>query len=123
MLILFVLRNLTFCHVCKPIVLIVLRDVETDVLAPLANTHRDEVVDEPIAEVTHNERINDYYHEGKEMVKEYYETFPSAGYQTFLNEDTRQNCSEDTARSVCWEYIEGIVHVCLASPVNGCVTN
>ena len=123
MLILFVLRNLTFCNVCKTIVLIVLRDVKTDMLAPLANTHWDEVVDEPITEVTHNERINDYYDEGKEMVKEYYETLPSAGYESFLNEDTCQNCSEDTARSVCWEYIEGIVNAGLASPINGCVTD
>lgn len=67
MLVLFVLRNLTFCNVCKTIVLIVLRDVKTDMLALLANTHRDEVVDEPIAEVAHYERIDNYYCEGEEM--------------------------------------------------------
>ena len=64
MLILFVLRNLTFCNVCKTIVLIVLRDVKTDMLALLANAHWDEVVDEPVTEVAHNECIDDYYNEG-----------------------------------------------------------
>ena len=123
MLVLFVLRNLTFCNVCKTIVLIVLRDVETDMLALLANAHRDEVVDEPIAEVAHYERIDNYYCEGEEVIEEYYETFPSACYETFLNEDSRQNSTEDTACSVCWEYIEGIVNAGLASPINGCVAD
>ena len=92
-------------------------------LALLANTHRDEVVDEPIAEVAHYERIDNYYYEGEEMVEEYYETFPSACYQSFLNEDSRQNSTEDTACSVGWEYIERIVNAGLAPPINGCVTD
>ncbi len=123
MLILFVLRNLTFCNVCKTIVLVVLRDVETDMLALLANTHRDEVVDKPIAEVAHYERIDDDYCEGEEVIEEYYETFPSACYESFLNEYSRQNSTEDTACAMCWEYVEGIVNAGLASPINGCVTD
>ena len=107
----------------QAVVLIVLRNVETDVLAPLANTHWDEVIDEPVTEVAHNECIDDYYNEGEEVIEEYYETFPSACYETFLNEDTCQNSTEDTACSVSWEYIERIVHVCLATPVNRRVTD
>ena len=123
MLVLLVLSNLTFCNVCKTIVLIVLRDVKTDMLALLANAHWDEVVDKPIAEVAHNERIDNYYYEGEEMVEEYYETFPSACYETFLNEDTCQYSTEDTASSVSWEHIERIIHVCLATPINRRVTD
>ena len=45
------------------------------------------------------------------MVEENHKTVPRAGDESLLDEDTRQHRTEDTARSVSWKHIEGIVNL------------
>ena len=72
----------------QAIMLIVLTVVETNALTVFADTHRDELVDQPIAEITHDKGICDYHSYGKKMVKEHHKTIGCASHKTFLDENT-----------------------------------
>ena len=67
LLVLRVLCNLALCNVCKTVVLIVLRDVETDLLRLLTDAHGNEVVHQPIAKVAHAEGIDEDDEDGTEV--------------------------------------------------------
>ena len=65
-----ILSQFTIAEVRQSIVLIMLAEVETHFLALDTHSHRDELIDDPIAEVAHSEGVNEYYDDGKKMEEE-----------------------------------------------------
>ena len=57
------------------------------------------------------------------MVKENHKAIPCAGDEPFLNEDTRQDGTKDTASTMCGEYIKCIVDIGMRTPIDGNVTD
>ena len=115
----------------QTVVFIVLTVVESNLLTIDGYTHGYQFVYQLIAQPTHAECIDkdnddgqqmvEENHEsvpraidkdnddGQQMVEENHESVPRACNQSFLDEDTCQHSSEDTACAVSGEYVEGIV--------------
>ena len=102
----------------QTIVFLVLGEVEAHALALCTHAHGDDLVDKPVAQITHGKRIDDDDGHGKQMVKEDHHASPLARDEAFLDEDAREHCAEDTARAVGGEYVEGIVDAAVAAPVD-----
>ena len=84
--VLFVFRQLAFAYVSQSVVLIVLRKVETYLLAEGRHTHRYQTVDEFIACPAHGKGVDKHNDDGQQMIEEDYKAIPCAGDETFLNE-------------------------------------
>ena len=107
---LFILGKLTLTEVGESVMLVVLAEVESHTLTLDADTHWDEVVDEPIAEVAHGKGVDEHDGYGKQVIEEYHEAVPCSGDKSFLNEYSGHDGTYNTARSVGREYVEGIVY-------------
>ena len=107
---LFIFRDFSFAYMGEAVVLIVLAVVEAYLLAIYGDTHRYQPVYQGVANPTHDEGIDKDDDDGKQVIKEYHESIPCAGYQAFLNEDAGQYGAEDTACAVGREYVEGIIY-------------
>ena len=108
---LFVLSEFSFADVRQSVVLIVLREVETDLFTKCRHTHGDEAVDEFVTQPTHSEGINKHDDDGQQMVEENHKTIPRTCDEALLDEDTRQHRTKDTTSAVCGEHVEGIVNL------------
>ena len=106
---LFVFRYFPFADMGQTVVLIVLALVESNLLTIDGDAHGYQFVYQRIAQPTHAECIDKDNDDGQQMVEENYESVPRACNQSFLDEDTCQHSSEDTACAVSGEYVEGIV--------------
>ena len=118
-----IFRQLSLADMSQTIVLVMLREVESDLLAIDRDAHGDETVDEFIAQPAHGESIEEHDDDGQQMVEEDDKTIPRAGNKSFLNEDTRQHRAEDTTRAVGGEHIEGVVDAGVRTPIDGNVTD
>ena len=118
-----VFSQLAFADMRQAIVLVVLREVESDLFTVGRDAHRDEAVNELVAQPTHEECIEEYDGDGKQMVEEYHEAVHRACNESLLNKDTCQHGAENATRAVRGEYIERIVDTLPRTPINGDVTN
>lgn len=74
--VLLVFSQLALTEMCKTIMLVMLAEVQTDLLTLYAHTHRDELVDEPIAEVAHREGVDEDNDNCEEVIEEDHEAVP-----------------------------------------------
>ena len=116
---LLILRQFAFTNMGETIVLVVLGEVQANLFTIGRDAHGNKAIDEFVAQPTHGKRIDKHDDDGQEMEEENDETFPRAGDETFLNEDTRQHGAEDTTRAVGGEDIECIVDATMRAPIDG----
>lgn len=113
-----ILSQFTVTEVSQSIVLIMLTEVESHLLTLDTHSHRDELIDEPIAEVAHSEGVDEYYDDGEKMEEEYDKAIPCSGDESFADEDSRHDGTDDTTRSVSREHIECIVNTTVRPPID-----
>ena len=106
---LLVFSQFALADVGETIVLIVLREVETNLFAEGRDSHGNQHVDEFIAQPTHGEGVNKHNDDGQQVVEEDNESIPGASDQSLLDEDTCEHSTKDTTRAMCGEHIEGII--------------
>ena len=101
-----------------------LAHVEAHQFAVRTDTHGYHLVDHPIEEHAHNERVTYYKTQRKQVHEEYNETLPSAREQSLADENTRQHRAHNATSAVCRKHVERIVKpAAVVAPVAGAVTN
>ena len=104
---------LALAYVSQSIVLVMLGEVKSYLLAVCRYAHGQQLVYKPITHPTHYKCIDKDYHDGEQVIQEDHETIPCAGYQSLLYEYACEHGAEYAARAVCGEYIQSIIDSCV----------
>ena len=67
---LFVFSEFPFADMRQAVVLVVLREVETDLFTECRHAHGDETVDKLIAQPAHDEGVDEHDDDGQQMIEE-----------------------------------------------------